>query len=303
MSNIPKQVEEAAELAEELLAAKPDEKEETPEEEALEEEPEAEEAEEVEEPPAEDFQQKYKTLQSKYDKEVPQLHKELKELKQSIIDRLGEVMKKPDPQPEKVEVAVNEKLAKFKEEYGEDLYDYMRELISVEGKNLFFEQSKPIQEKVSKVEESQITAARDAFTAALDEKVQGDWQALFNGDPEFEKFLNTKGPFGLMSFGEMMDQANSNWNADAMAEIFNHYLSQNAPPQKQSKVAEKHKEALVAPSRSTKHSAPKSGEKRIWTLETMEEFQKADRQNKYSQEESQALWNDLMSAAAEGRFQ
>ena len=317
---IPKQVEEAAEMAEEILAGlNPDEKtediEETPEEEApeteetAEEEPEEEEevAEEEEEPPADSFEQKYRTLQSKYDKEVPRLHQELKDLKQSVIDRLGE-FKKEEPKVDPVPEPVNEKLARYKEEYGDELYDFMKEILLTEGKSLFAQTTKPIEEKVSSIEDTQVRAARKAFNDVLTSSVNGDWQALLDGqDPAFAEFLGQKGPFGLMTYAEMFQQANDNWNADAMAEIFNHYLGQNAPAEKpESKPdpkLQKQMDALIAPSRSTTTKTPKTEEKRIWTMETIKEFQVQDRKGKYKPEESKAMWDDLLAAAAEGRIQ
>lgn len=312
---IPKQVEEAAELAENLLAElnAPDEKEEATDDQALSEETGEEETAEEEEEDQEDqeeetFRHKYKTLQSKYDKEVPKLHKELKELKQSVFDRLGEFQKSQTAQPKQEEQAAkNEVLERFKEEYTPEFYDALKEFLKVEGQSIFQNQLKPVEEKLTSVESTQIASARDAFNSVLDSNVKGDWKTVWETeDPAFMAFLDTKGPFGLMTYAEMMAHANSTWNAEAMAEIFNAYFGDSAteqPSSKQKEVSKKQKEALIAPSRDTKATTPKADEKRIWTQEMIKQFQKDDLQKKFTPEESQNLWNDLLAAANEGRIQ
>lgn len=310
MGGIPKQVEEAADMAEEVFAGMtPDEDEETQEEAPAEEEdtPPEENQDDEEEPGGEEeeedtFEQRYRTLQSKYDKEVPRLHQELKDLKQSIVDRLGSLDKKEE-QPVETPT-VNAKLEKFREEYGDELFDYVKEMISVEGQNLFSEKSKPITEKVSSIEDTQIRAAQKAFNDVLNAKVNGDWSSLWNGDdPRFADFLQQPGPFGLMTYGQMLLNANDNWNADAMAEIFNHYLGQAKKPTRKNPAAEKQQEALSAPSRKASSAAPSADDKRIWSMDAIKEFQEADRKGKYKPEESKALWDDLLAAANEGRIQ
>jgi len=315
MAGIPKQVEEAATMAEDLFAGMNPDEETAEDTQAAEEESETEETAEDQEPEEEeeetseddndeeeeDFRQKYSTLQSKYDKEVPRLHKELRELKQSILERLGE-KKEPDTVEPTTE-AVNEKLVKFREEYGDDLYDYLKEFLKEEGKTLLGSQMKPVEEKLDKVEEAQVVSARKAFNEVLDQQVKGNWREPWeNEDPAFLEFLQQPGPMGLMTYGEMMTMANQSWNAEAMAEIFNTFLGATEAPTPGKKASTKQRDAAIAPSRSTRATSPKADEKTTWTQESIKQFEIDDRRGKYSSEESQALWNDLLAAAAEGRI-
>lgn len=306
---LPKQVEEAANLAEELHGKMfPKEQE---EQEEVETEEEAEQEKVVEEEAVQDdtpeekdtFEARYKSLKGKYDAEVPRLHQELKELKQSIFDRLGNLETKKEQVAEVK--AVNEKLEKFREDYGDDLIDYLREFIKEEVTPMVQQNISQVKQKVDSVEETQVKAAQESFMAVLDGKVEGDWRKLWAGEDEgFVEFLSQPDPHGLYTYGELVEAYNNKWDADRLATVFNTYLSKTAQPvqREQPKKPSPANEAMVAPSRKTPTAAPRAEEKRIWTQESMKEFQVADRQGKYDPETSKAMWEDLLSAVSENRI-
>jgi len=303
---IPKQVEEQAALAEEvhkgLFAPKEEEGNEQIEEEVQEEE--TQEEEDVVDQEEEKFATKYNTLKGKYDAEVPRLHSELKELKQMIFDKLGQ---QTTPKEEIKEVnPYEDKLAKYREEYGDELVEMNRMLAKMEAEAILKERMQPITDQVASVEETQVKAAQKNFTDYLDTKVEGDWKALWAGkDEKFVSFLDSVEPNSGFKYSDIVKHHNDNWNADGLAHVFNAYLG-SAPvtsvPEKVVKQPNPAKEALVAPSRTTTHTTPKTEEARIWTRETMAEFQKEDRMGKYTPEESKALWEDLMSAPSQNRM-
>lgn len=294
---VPEQVREASELAEELMKklygeteieTKEEEEvveEETPpEEEASEEDDEdVEEEEEIDPKELKKWRDRYLSLKGKYDAEVPRLASQVRELMEKITQ----------PEKKPVEPEVDE-IASIEETYGKDFIENLRKVINNEVKQGISE----VQEKVENVEETQVRAAKDSFMSYLDDAAEG-WRDLWEGkDKGFIKFLSQKDPMGLNTYEQYLNKFNEEWDADGMAKIFNIYKeSKNTKPN-----LSKEQEAMIAPSRQKASSTPVSSEKRIWTEETMKQFEYDDRNGKYSDEESQKLWGDLLAAASEGRI-
>ena len=172
---LPRQVEEAANIVEELMqgiqqAPQQEAQEETvqTQEETVEED---ETSEEQDVPHDDDvqelrkFKDRYLSLKGKYDAEVPRLHQELREFKQSVFERLA-------PQTPKEEQKVeNDKVAKFKEEYGEEFVESLRELLKVEVDPLIKSNVSQVEQQVASVEDTQVKAAQQNFASYLDTKV------------------------------------------------------------------------------------------------------------------------------------
>lgn len=299
----PKQVEEAAELATKLHSAMmnpeqaaPEEEEATPETETETEPQETDEQQTEQEDIAElkKFKEQYLHLKGKYDAEVPRLNKDLQELKQSIIDKLGVA-----PEPEK---KVNERLKKFREEYTDEFVDNLIELFKEEVDPLLKEKFAPVEKKVSSIEQDQFETAQREFVGNLESLVKGDWRKLWDGeDAKFNTFKQKSDPSGLYTYGELLDMYNDKWDYARMAKVFNSYLEESKSPEVPKK-DNPTKDAMIAPNRSTTTTTPTIDEKIIWTPETIAEFQKADRQGKYDAETSKAMWQDLMAAPSQGRI-
>lgn len=287
---VPRQAEEAAELAEKYLAELYGNEEESTEEEVAEEEEEVveEESEEEEEEndPEEDskWKQRYKTLQGKYDAEVPRLAAELKEIKLKL-----------ESSKEAVRDEAEEDLSTFEEEYGTDFTEQLRKIISREVKSNLT----PVEQRLESAEEKSVQKAQDDFKSVLTDKAPG-WEDCWTGkDKGFQKFLEKPDPSGLYTYGELIDMYNEKWNADKLAKVFNTYL-EGKNKVKNADVAPK--ETLVAPSKSNRSAnTPTQNDKKIWTIKEINEFQAADRRGEYSPEDSQKLWNDLLAAPGENR--
>lgn len=303
--SIPRQVEEAAEMAEQLFNGIQQQDSTPQEEQQVEEQPEQEAAQESvteEEPdvPHDDdvtelrkFKERYLSLKGKYDAEVPRLHSELKEFKQSVFERLNNYTP-----PEQEQTPVDDRLAKFREEYGEDFVENLKALFKAEVDPLLKQSIQPMEDKVNSVEDTQYKAAQENFANYIDQKVKGDWRKAWMGeDPKFQEFLQKPDPSGLYTLGELAKIYNDNWEADKLTNLFNLYYQQGEAPKKSNPT----KDAMVAPSRSTTHSAPPADEKIIWTKDKIKEFEKSDRMQAYAPEESQRLWQDLLAAPSEGR--
>lgn len=320
VDNIPASITEAAELAEQLhekmfstSAEGPskedslEEVEEDVEEETEEDEEEIEEEIEEEVDDVEDlkkYKARYQSLKGKYDAEVPRLHKEIQEFKETVFERLGNFQKEVTKEPEKP-TPEQEKLSKFKEEYGDDFVEALKELIKTETDPFVKENLKAVETKVASVEETQIKVAQENFKNYLDDQVKGDWRVLWEKPPQkFLDFLTKADPSGLYTYGDLVQHYNDSWDADKLSKVFNIYFeeSTSTKPTKVKEVVSKEKEALIAPSKTNTHTSPDTEDKRIWTQDMIEEFQRLDRQKKYSPEESKAMWDDLLAAVSENRI-
>lgn len=309
---IPKQVEEAADLAEEYIKGLDAEEEESEageevDTEESDKEEESEEAaddeantEEEEQEEKNIFEEKYRVLQGKYDKEVPRLHSELKELKEKIFERIGDLSQKPEVEEAPVPDA---KLEAFKEEYGEDLIGYLDSYFESKMKPAIEAQTKesiePVQQKVTSLEDSQVETAKTEFASYLDKNVNGDWREA-GEDPNFIAFLETEDSSGFNTYGELLEKFNNSWDEKRMAKVFNAFYGEKTEAAE--KKPSPHKEAIVAPSRKTQAQAPNDDGKIMWTPESIKQFERDDRSGKYNQEESQKLWNDLLAAPSENRI-
>lgn len=240
--------------------------------------------------------ERYAHLKGKYDAEVPRLHGEFKEFKQTVFEKLEAQAKSKE-----VETPPEDKFAKFREEYGDELYEAIRELSSMTAEEKLRSSLAPVQEQVTSVEDAQIKAAKHNFVNYLDGQVKGDWKKLWSGeDAGFIEFLQQPDPSGLYTYGQLVEAYNNKWDADRLGKVFNTYLESQAPTQ--APQARPERQAMVAPSRQNTHSTPSIDAPRIWTAQTMKEFQEADRTGKYTPEESKAMWDDLLSAPSQNRM-
>lgn len=314
MSKTPTQVTEAAELAEKLHSQLFREyEEETPEEDISKEEVdegevvegEQEDDDEDDVPHDDDieelrkFKSRYLSLKGKYDAEVPTLHKELREFKQNVVDRLASIT---DATPKHTEVDTkNDIITQLSEDYGSDFVASVKLLAEQIADEKIKASITPMQEKMETVEDTQIKVAQEDFKKYLDAKVDGDWRFLWEGkDPKFNKFLSEPDPSGLYTWGELVELYSEKWEQDKLAKVINTYFK--SKPTKKQADPNPEKDAMVAPNRTNVHNTPDTEDKTIWTKDSIKEFQRLDRQGKFTPEESIEKWNDLLAAANEGRI-
>lgn len=322
--SIPRQVEEAARMAEELMASQnpTDDIEETEEEkeelepevdEELQPEEESDTEEELDEPdtqveePDEEeltFKQKYMSLKGKYDSEVPRLNQELREFKEQVFSRLGDKTAAKEPEPEEKVAALPTEAQEFIAEYGDDYAKGLDAYMAYKLEQMLEGKIQPVQQKVEEFEDTQVKVAQENFATYLDDKVNGDWRALWSGaDEGFAGFLGqtVSTPLGDYTNADLLRHYNDNWDADRLATLLNSYLGepqQEPEPKKKPPVDD----SRVAPSRRSAPEPESVGQPKIWTNEMIAEFQTNDRRGMYTPEESQALWDDLLLAPAQNRI-
>ena len=310
---IPSQVTEAAELAEKLhekmFSTQPIKETEEEDNEGVVPEPEDSQNEDVNDVPHDDnvedlrkFKSRYLSLKGKYDAEVPRLQHELRDLKQSVVEKLAAISENPVTKQASSEPAPDDIITRLRDEYGEDFIDGIIALNEQIADKKIKSSIATVQEKVTSVEETQLKVAQEEFKKYLDDKTDTAWRPLWEGkDPKFLEFLQQPDPSGLYTYGALVQLYNDSWEADKLATVINTYLGTTATKAKPAK-ENPSKAAMVAPSRSAVHVAPEASEKTIWTRDAIKEFERADRQGKFTAEESKSMWNDLMLAPSEGRI-
>jgi len=312
----PKQATEAADLAVKLheqMYSQGSDEDEDPQDETNEDELENDESEGDEEEVDEDniphdddleelrkFKSRYLSLQGKYNAEVPRLQSELRDLKTSVFEKLSTIAENP-AQTRKEETQENDVIARLKEEYGDDFIDSVKALAEQIADEKIKASLTPVQEKMTSVEDTQIKVAQEKFKEYLDTTVKGEWRTAWDGkDPKFLEFLTQSDPSGLYTYGDLVQLYVENWESEKLSNVLNKYYE--SKPVKKEKIPNPDREAMVAPSRQNAHVAPDVTDKEIWTKDSIKEFQRLDRQGKFSPEESLNKWNDLLAAANEGRI-
>ena len=313
-SVVPKEVEEAAQMAEELHGklfpkegaaqnATPPEDEkpaDTPNNEPIPDENLDDEDEKL-------YATRYKRLQGKYNAEVPRMAKELKELRHTLDElRAAQTAPKQDEKPGRDA----EILQRLKDGYPEDFVNDIDELMSlraeVKARQEVQQAVQPVQQKQLIADEADYQARSQDFVSYVDSKTKS-WQPIWsvveeinNGlepsDPRIAAFLAKPDPSGLYTNYELLNAYEQNFDKERFATVCSLYDQQRKPQQNPSR------DALLAPSRSSSQPTPNATEAKVWTMKEFEQFQRDDRAGKYDDESSAAMWADAQKALAEGRF-
>ena len=259
------------------------------------------------------YRDRYMSLKGKYDAEVPRLASELRELRNELTQ--FKTTPKQDLPP--VDNTTDDRIEKLRTEYGDDFIEDWKALIAKEIKSAI----EPIKQQTQIVEESQAQVAQREFITALNQASPTGWENLWeshvqakNGlapqDPAFTAFLSKQDPNGFYTYGEILDQANLNWDANKMAKVYKLYVDSKTPqvqPVTQQTLQPTApitpaQEAMVAPARTTTQPTPVTDDSIIWTSTMINDFKRDDRLGKYSKEDSDALWDDLVLAPSQGRI-
>lgn len=343
---VPVQIQEAAEMAEDLHESMYPTTEETPSEELPAEEL-GEETPGEEEQPAElageetstetipeegatdwseeykKLEQKHKTLEGKYNAEVPEsrsradrLENEMNLLKKTFIEKISDTPPAEETVPEEIQLR-KDRAAAWKEEFGDDYAEGARAFFLEEISPFIDQKVKPINDQVTTLAEERSVEAQGKFVEVvgsnLPDGVKDTWQEDWmteNNNPEFEAFLKQPDPYGLYTNGQLAESFSDKGQADKFAALLNRFYGErtatdpqppNVPVTKEVKAPSP--DAMVAPSRTaTQATLPETDDKIIWTQDTAKAFYEKDRKNGYSEDESAKLWQDILSAPAEGRM-
>lgn len=237
----------------------------------------------------ETFEQKYRTLQGKYDAEVPRLHQQIRDLK-ARVDEMAEKAKRPSEpeQPEKSKERVSLVTDADREEFGEELIDVQRRVareVSQEYEDRMEAQAKLIEELRASIQNTGNQVGQMTFAQELKGLVP-DFEQIDN-DERWVQWLNEYDP---MLRGPRRDQAQAAFNAgDAKAiadyvSLFKQSISDTQKPAEDRRQAELEKQ--VAPNRTANSQSARSTGKEAKI---------------YSQREVEAGWNKIRVLNTKGQ--
>ena len=276
-------------------------------------------------PPSDDWEQKYRTLQGKYDSEIPGLRSQVNGLQQLLANLETRPPQQPvQPDPARAAPTVVELPAKDVDEYGQELIDAVRRWTRMEVQPLIDELRTKIDglgTNFTKIERSaQETAvfnAREFVKASLDkDPVLGPVWKSINVDPAFLVWVKEADPFSGQIRQPLLQGAFDAGQDDRVKKFFNAYLNEHtatqvspqAPPHtpEQPGTGRPTLEDFAAPGRGS--ASPPSGgapsEKRIWSQPEIAAFYRDVNRGVYATREADKLRTeqDIIAAATEGRI-
>jgi hypothetical protein len=262
-------------------------------------------------PPETDWEQRYRTLQGKYDSEVPQMRNEMRQLRNLI----GEMQAPPaPPAPATTATVIPD----------EDVEAYGGDLIAAARRWARSEMESELQQLRSEVAglkggQQQLTAqtAHQQVVAALnaDPELAGVWEDV-NRDQEFLSWLDLRDPFSGEVRGHLLGQAFDRGDSSRVRAFFKSFIAEHtattrppAPTPPTPPAAETGRptlESLAAPGRAS-GTGPTGGapaEKRVWTRNQITAFYRDCSTGKYDHREADRIRTeeDIFAAGREGRI-
>ena len=203
------------------------------------------------------WKQKYKTLQGMYDKEVPRLHAEVKDLSARLSEYQAQLETKAEAKQEEVKSLVTDEDVK---NFGEDLIEVQRK-VAKEVAAEYDAKLQAYEAKIAALEENlgstQSSVAESSFDARLHRLVP-DFDAV-NTDPKWIAWLDEVDPVLRGPRRTVAEQAFSSGDAEGVAYYVNMFKSSIAPePTPEVEKPSKELERQIQPSRKASSATPTS---------------------------------------------
>ena len=259
--------------------------------------------------PETDWKQRAKTLEGKYNAEVPRLHGQLKDLNTQLANALEQIHQLKTAQPTPPEPKRQEFVTKDDEEtFGSDLIDLSRRVVREEFAQLaplvvaeIRKEFAPIREQVGEVQQKTAKTEEERFWSAIDTAVP-DWRDI-DADQQWLDWLAESDPMSGKTRQEALNEAHAAMDAPRVASIFKVWKAafrpvQTPPPANQQKREELQRQVAPAKSRATS-TAPAT--ERTWTAEEYERAFDPRLSATMSVDQIQQLQADADRAYAEGR--
>lgn len=224
-----------------------------------------------------EWQQKFATLQGKYNAEVPRLHQQLHQTNQALQGLKAELdsLRK---QPEKPTApTVDTDLELIREHQGDDIAGAMQRLLQKQMAPLLDHikqletQLQQSGQQVNQIRERQTLTDEQRFWQELGQTVP-DYQAV-NADPGFLAWLGEVDPFTGVQRQALLDHAGQNFDVRRVGAIFNAYKATQTKAAPNPKADELAKQ--VAPGKSKASSTDTKAAPK-WTQAKVEEFYQRD---------------------------
>lgn len=251
---------------------------------------------------ADDFETKYRTLQGKYNAEIPRLNEQIRTLSRQI-DFMSSNQNNQNNQNSNEDGDDNRLDPSSFDEYGDEFASMAKKL------NRLIDENSTLREQVSNVSQSQGRTDYDRYMGTVSRAVEEmgrDFNQL-NADPDFLTWLQETIPYTGKARHESLRLAEQRLDVGSTIGIFKEYLELN-PGQTQKKQAQKQKQIPnLQPSHTPSGSdvsPPMSKSEKIWTRQDVSQMYRDKTDGKYRGREAEfkALEADMFAAQTEGRF-
>jgi hypothetical protein len=266
------------------------------------------------EPPKDDNQSKdqdalywkhrHDVIQGKYNKEVPALHDEVRQLKTDLADRdakIQELETQDQSSSGQSGAPDNAQIEQFKEDFGEDLVDFVQRMITAKGDNQSDVDPNRVDEldqRVSRFEQEKQADAEARFWTDI-QKAVPHWREI-NQDPKFHEFLSQFDPETGKPRQTLLSEAQNALDAKGVIDIFKlHIDSQSSSQSRERQIPEEDVEPQTT--KTTADAPQGSGNKRIWTGADITRFYKQKASGRIDPKEAEQLEADIFAAQKEGR--
>ena len=240
------------------------------------------------------WENRFNVLQGKYNAEVPALQQKVHDLEAQVQDKdrqISELKAAQSEQSGNTSGIPDDQLDKFKEEFGEDLVDFVKRMTSRDtGHNPKVDE---LEQKVHQFEQEKRQNAEATFWTALQDMVPN--YLSINNDPAFHKFLAEFDPQTGKQRQQALVEAQQALDAGQVAGVFKAFIDQSQPQKPQIP------EDQIDPQTSRATDTPQG--QTVWTRAQISQFYRDKTQGKYSRDEAQRLEADIFRAQKEGRIQ
>lgn len=280
----------------------------------------------AQEKPSEDFEQKYKVIQGKYENEVPRLQATVKQLESAIAQQttqyqieqqrlqaeLSAAKNKSDPI--KTEVERSELLTPEEvEEYGPDFVDVMRRAGKEAAQPLvkqLLNKVETLENQLGQVKETVVEDQTTRVYRHMDERVN-DWREI-NTSQEFLGWLSQPDPFSGVQRHNLLKQAFEAGEVERVEKFFTGYKAEHAAispaanTQPEAQKPQVDMSTLVAPGSPQSGSDNRTQEPKKQTFSTAQvnQFYADVRRGTYrsNPQERSRIENAIIRAGREGRI-
>jgi hypothetical protein len=271
-----------------------------------------------------EWQHRYRTLQGKYDAEIPHLRAQIQQLEQ-LIATMQSAPAQSQAQPTQL-------VAEIPEEdyttYGPEFVDSTRRWARAELSPEVTDLRRQIAELQAHAQQSTGDRVKDRVRQDLDRdpELAGRWQAM-DGDPGFNQWLQEFDPFSGNRRLDMLRAAYASGDSVRTGRFFKAYIHEHTdptynPPIQQPQTpqpyvgpsngqyagngaAQMDLSAYAAPGRASNATpGPGAPDQRIWTTREIQAFYDGRLKGRFRgrDQEADRLERDILAAAAEGRI-
>lgn len=246
------------------------------------------------------WRHRYDVLQGKYNSEVPKLHQEVRELKQTIAekDRELETASKSAGNPQGD--LTDEQMAEFKEAFGEEVVDFVARMVEQKaGTKTDDSKVEELNERISRFEQEKAEDAEARFWSDLEEAVPN--YLKINQDPAFLRWLGEYNPKTGTTYQEALVSAQQAGNALGVADVFKLFLKQSPGTSEPAQKKGVPEEDIEPRASGNSTPPPSAGRGRVWSGSDISDFYRDRMKGKFSREEAERLEADIFAAQKEGR--